>query len=399
MRIHRRLKIADSRWQTGRAGALVLALVALAAAEVPLPAYWGRPVPGSARDLAFGGLARLDAGPSSWLAAPAMLAFAARPAAEVTAGFNLAQEQRTRIVYDQFENAVGEVVVADNAHGSARFGPLAVAVPLAGRLGIAAGIAPVASWDYDYYKAYRDDFYAIIGEDIVRQSGTLYAAGLGVGVKAHPKLGIGATASYRFGARRLDITTIRQPDTTFELETGKPSGIGFGAGLAVEPVARLVINAGYSGGTKLAGWRQADEGHAAVDRAQPHAVKLGLAYQAPGALPSRVMAELGYELWHGADTTLSNTLVARAGVEHLMLNSVRLRYGFGVEPEPFDPTVQVVQAGAGVGFDAGIMKVDIGARFTRDVLGSSLFRTPLNPSDQTVHESGGELALTLSREF
>jgi len=128
-------------------------------------------------------------------------------------------------------------------------------------------------------------------------------------------------------------------------------------------------------------------------------VKLGVEYQAPGALPSRVMAELGYEMWNGVDTSLTNLLVVRAGVEHLMLNFVRIRYGFAVEPQPFDPTVQTAQVGAAVGFDTEFLKVDVGARFRRSVFGSSLFRTPLNPSDQTVYETGAELGLTLSREF
>jgi len=379
---------------------MVALAVTFVVADVPLAAYWGeRVAAGSARDLAFGGLARIEAVPSAWFSTPAMLGFMARPAVEASAGLALAQEQRTRIVYDQFENAVGEVVVADNAHSNLRLGPVSVGVPLFGVLGVAAGVRPAVSYDYDYYKEYRDDFYAIIGQDIVHQSGTLYAGGLGFGVRAHPKLGIGAGAAYLFGSRDLEITTIRMPDTTLEHESGTPAGIAYNAGLSVEPLSRLLLNAGFSGGTKLAGWRKADSAQTAIDRKQPNAVKLGLAYQAPGTLPSRVMAELGYEMWNGVDTSLTNLLVVRAGVEHLMLNFVRIRYGFAVEPQPFDPTVQTAQVGAGVGFDTELLKVDVGARFRRSVFGSGLFRTPLSPSDQTVYETGAELGLTLSREF
>ena len=402
MRTDTGYQIPDSRLRKNKeALAFVLALaVTVAVADVPLAAYWGeRVAAGSARDLAFGGLARIEAVPSAWFSTPAMLGFMARPAVEASAGLALAQEQRTRIIYDQFENAVGEVVVADNAHSNLRLGPVSVGVPLAGMLGVAAGVRPVVSYDYDYYKEYRDDFYAIIGQDIVHQAGTLYAAGLGLGVSAGRVFGMGASAAYLFGTRSLDITTIRLPDTTREYESGKPSGIGYNAGLSAEVWSRFRLNAGFSGGTKLRGWRSEDPAHDSLDRGQPNAVKLGVEYQAPGALPSRVMAELGYEMWNGVDTSLTNLLVVRAGVEHLMLNFVRIRYGFAVEPQPFDPTVQTAQVGAAVGFDTELLKVDVGARFRRSVFGSGLFRTPLSPSDQTVYETGAELGLTLSREF
>ena len=378
---------------------LVLGVGAALWGGMPMRTYWGRSIDWhNARDLAGGGTARFDGGPGAVFGRPARLGFATDPAIELSFGLRSANEQRTRTVYDRFENAIGEAVVADNMHLAELPGPLAVSWPLFGMGAVGVGFAPVLDFSYEYSKEFRDDFYNLIGEDRVEQTGMVYDAALGLGFRPLGWLSIGAGGAYRFGSRDLQGHTIRYPDTTRESESGNPAGFAWSGGLALRPLARLVLDVGYNGGTELAGWT-VDSLAGDVNRAQPWVALVGIAYAAPGALPSRVTGEVAYTAWSGVDTSWSNVITARAGVEHTMLNSIKLRYGFGVEPLAFDPTVQVAQVGVGLGFDPGLVLIDVGALFQRDVIGAGLFHGDLTPDDQHVYETWTTFAVTISRRF
>jgi opacity protein-like surface antigen len=373
---------------------------AAGAAVLPLRAYLGtRTDWQGARDLGFGGILRSEPGPGAVFGNPALLGLCDRPAVSLTYGLGWSSEQRTRVVYDEFENAIGETVVADNLAMNGIVGPVAGVVPLFGRLGIGAGVTTAYDYGYRYFKQLRDDFYNVIGEDRVEGSGAVYDAGLGVGGRVSDWLGVGVGGGYRFGSRTLETWTIRVPDTAMTTESGKPSGIRYSAGLAVRPLAPLWVDASYAGATDLAEWRSADSLVDAMAQVQPWEARLGLRYRAPGPLPSRVMAEVSYQGWSAVDTTWSDVFTFRAGVEHLMLNSVRVRYGLGIEPLAWDPTIQVVELGAGVGFDTRLAVIDCGVRFQRDVIGPAQFKGELLPSDLDVYETNAVLAVSLSREF
>lgn len=369
-------------------------------ATLPLRAYYGTPVDWQgARDLGFGGTLVSEPGPGAVFGNPALLGLCERPALSLTWGLGWSSEQRTRIVYDQFENAIGETVVADNLGMSGIPGPAAGVVPLFGRLGVGFGFSAARDFTYRYRVELRDDFYNIIGEDRVEATGAVYEGALGVGGRVFDWLGVGASGGYRFGTRELESWAVRLPDTNRTFETGKPSGIRFSAGLAVRPLAPLWLDASFQGGTGLSEFTSADSLGAELDLDEPARARLGLRYHAAGVLPSRVMAEASYETWSAVDTGYSDVFTFRVGVEHRMLNSVRLRYGLGIEPLAWDPTVQVIQLGGGVGLDTKLVTVDAGVRFERDVIGPAQFRGELVPSDLTVYETNAVLAVTLSREF
>jgi hypothetical protein len=375
---------------------LFVGMVLVAAAQVPLHDYLGDEVIWcNARMLASGGVYGLESGASAAFANPALLGFARRPAAELSYGLKVAAETRTRIVYDQFENSLGEIAVAENMHGSGIPGPLAAVYPLA-PIAVGAGIAPVRDFNYTYLKEYRDDFYVKTGEDRVEQSGVLYNGSLGVAYNPVDWLAVGARGGYQFGSRRYESWQIRGADTTYFVDTGKPAGIGFGAGLAVKPIRRLAIAADFSSGMQSDKWSEADSGYVGK---YPWSARLGLSYRVPGTLPSTVTAEARYKAWKSVDSTMSDLVVIRAGVEHTLLNFVSLRYGFGVEPQPYDPTIQRLNAGFGLGFDVGVAKIDVGALMTHDVIGPTDFSTPLSASDLKVYENRSHFAVTISRSF
>ena len=135
-----------------------------------------------------------------------------------------------------------------------------------------------------------------------------------------------------------------------------------------------------------------------MQQLQPLGGKLGSDKSDTRHRSSRTI-EAGYEPWPSVDSLMYDVLSVRAGVGHRLYGSVRLRYGFGLEPLPFDRSVQLVSVGAGIGFDAGPVIIDFGALFARGVLSPSSFSTPLSPSDLRVYQTGGVLAVTISREF
>lgn len=380
--------------------AVCLALAAGAVlAQLPVRDYWGEEVRfSSARTLAAVGTTLHESKPVALFGNPALLWTENRVAFELTYGLRVSAEQRTRIVYDNFENAVGEVAFADNYAASGLAGPMAVA----GRLGpvtVGAGAMPVRDFDYRYLKEYRDDFYVKIGEDRVSQTGNLYATGAGAAWRPVDWLGIGAAGSYAFGTRRLETWYIDGSDTLHSVEAGRPSGIAYSVGIVGRPIARLSLAADFRGPTELANWRSGDSVLAAESRTLPASGGLSLAYRAPGSLPSTVTAEGRYALWSASDSTYKNTLQLRAGVEHTLLNLVRLRYGFGVEPLAANPSVQAVDVGLGVGFDAGVAQIDVGLMHARSIIGPGDFTEPLTGDGVKVYENRTAMAVTFSRGF
>lgn len=369
-------------------------------ASVPLRDYWGAELTWhSARTLAGGGHAGLMAAPDALFGNPAALGFLRGPELEITYGLGVADEERTRIVYDSYEKAIGEVTVADNISAHALPGPAVGAFPF-GRFCGAAGVAPARSFGYSYLKEYRDEYYEKIGEDRVEQDGIVYAASAGLAVAPFSFLSAGGRAAYHFGSRRLRVRSVRGTDTVIVTESGRPAGMGFGLGLVARPKERLAFGLDFESGVSYARWTEPEsQPEASEARMYPWSARASVNWMIPGVLPANVSAEARYVRWHGADTSLSDLLVLRGGIEHLMLNLVRLRYGFGVEPTPSDPAVQAAQLSFGVGFDVGKAKVDLGAMFGRDVIGSELFAVPPAESDMKIYENRSLFAVSVSRAF
>jgi hypothetical protein len=376
---------------------------AVAVAQVPLRDWVGEEVFWhDARSLARGVVAGPDVGAAAVFSNPAGLAFLRGPVVQLGYGVRVAAEQRTRIVYDQFENALGELAYADNIRAGGIPGAFAAARTLGSAAG-AVGLTQVRSFQYRYVKEYRDDFYVKVGEDRVVQTGALYLVGAAASYRVLDRLGLGVRGGYLFGNRRLESWHASGADTTFLKDDGKPTGAAFGAGVAANLLDRLTVAADFQSAYRLSNWRETVWNliprPPSYEGRHPWVARLNLSYRVTGPLPGTASAEVGYHAWHGVDSALASVLAVRAGIEHRMLSLVRLRYGFGIEPRPEDPTIQVAGFGLGVGLDAGLFQVDLGARLVRDIIGPGQFWPELTESDARVYESRSYFAVTLWREF
>ncbi len=381
----------------------VLLLVAAAVGEIPVSDWRGEEVTWyDARALARCGAAGIDIGPAAVFSNPAGLAFLRRPVVQVSYGMRLAAEQRTRVVYDQFENSLGELAYADNVYSNGIPGPMAAAYPR-GIFSAGAALGAMRDFNYTYLRAYRDDFYVKVGEDRVSQTGMLYMVGLGAAVRPLDWLATGLRGAYMFGSRRLESWHAMGADTAYLADEGRPTGVLLGAGLVTNLLSRLLVGVDLQSGYRLKNWRDSAGTLTLVpsvcEGRYPWSARLGVSYRVAGPLPGTVSAEARYSTWHDLDSNLSNVLAARAGVEHRMLTKVRLRYGFGVEPMPDDPAIQVASFGLGTGIDAGQFRIDLGLRLSRRVFGPTGFWPELSETDVRVYESRNHFAFTLSREF
>ncbi len=319
----------------------------------------------------------LGARPAAVFTNPALLGLVSRPVLEGGFVLRFLSEQRARFVYDQFENTVGEAVIADNIHADWVAGPISVMYPF-GRFGAGAGVAPVADFNYTYEKEYRDEFYVKTGVDRVVQRGVLYSGNIGVAFKPLTFLRLGVGARYIFGDRDLKVWSIRIPDTVVWQRAERASGPGWYAGVVFVPVQRLNVGLGYQSAVR---WAVFDSGPSAR---YPMRAVLGVNYRAAGVLPAFFSAAAVWSGWAGVDSGLRNVLGVRAEITHLMLNFVRLHYGFGVEPLFSDPMVHRAEALFGVGFDVGRCRIDLNARVNREELTARHFALPVVPDDVQV---------------
>lgn len=381
----------------------ILMLVGMSAGlvvgQIPARDWWGEEVAFvSARSLAAGGVSLHESRPAALFVNPALISVERHFAVEATGILRLRIEQRTRVVYDNFENALGEAAFADNYGSNALAGPLAAA----GRLGpvvVAAGARPARDFSYDYLKEYRDDFYVKIGEERVHQLGSLYNVGVGAAARPVSWLGLGAAGGYCFGSRSFESVVIDGRDTATVAESGRPNGVTWHVGALLVPIRRLSIGADLRGGTKLSDWRKADSVVSAEARSYPASAGISASYRAAGDLPSTITLETRYQDWSGVDSGLSPVFSVRVGVEHLLPTMVALRYGFGVEPMAVNPSVHVANVGFGVGFDVGAMRIDLGLGHSRAVIGGNEFYHPLTEDGVKVYENRTTCAVTLSRGF
>jgi hypothetical protein len=384
----------------------ILALAALArTAELPSDWSYGQALEvADPRSVAMGGATSVIGSPFGFLANPALgvvgfdrVAGPAlpddklRPAVGLACRLGLVSEQRTRTVYDNFNNAVGELAIADNFNADALPGPIAVCLPgKVVQLGV--GLAPRYDYNYVFRQEFRDGFYQLTGRNDLQLSGQVMRTTVALAYDLFDVVGLGASMVYDFGERALRQRDSTTGDTWLTLASGRPSGLGWSAGLLLHPGRSFRMGVGFEPATRYTLWTGEESS------SDPLRVKLGAAYFAAGRIPAELAGQVSYVDWHGVDSTLLAVLSIRAGVEHRLLNNVALRYGFGLLPSPRDATVQSGLASVGLGFDTGFAHFDLGASLQRRVFGSA-FLSPTPEIDMRIYQTSGEVVLAISKAF
>lgn len=272
-------------------------------------------------------------------------------------------ERRTVQIYDQFDNTVGEVAIAENSFSRGNLGHFSLLIPFS-VINLGINFRPQYSYDYYFYREYRDEFYTKIGETQLKTTGQVYNASVLLGNQFREKFGVGAGINYYFGARNYFFhDSILNGNFTTAETISKPSGIGFTAGFAIKPLERLLVNFIYQSSVKLDNFIDT-----IVTIKYPDIYKLNVSYLAAGEIPTKLGMLVQYSDWQTINHRFHRTFEISFGVEHTMLNSVALRYGFRYEPSFVGPVVHLGAVSLGWGFGIGDVKVDVSGEISRRVL-------------------------------
>jgi hypothetical protein len=327
--------------------------------------------------------------------APQIDASRKRPEVGVSYRVGTVTEQRTRTVYDYYENAVGEQVVADNTLGTGLAGPIAVQYPVAG-LSFGVGVGPAFDYGYEFRQEVRDDFYGLLGVRELLQSGRLMQGRLCMAYDFMDLVGIGAGFTYFLGERRLETRDVG--DTAALVRSDRPQGMAPSLGLLIHPGTRLRLGLSFEPRAWNGLGLFVPKAESATRAPSPLQLRVGAGYFAPGPVPTAISGQVDYTDWHGVDTTWRAVIDLRAGVEHRLLDNLLLRYGFGLIPSARDASVQSGLVSLGTGLETSLGQIDVGAGLRRRVFGSDLLE-PLPGTAVNIYQTSWEVALSVSRAF
>ncbi len=323
---------------------------------------------------------------------PAFFARFSRPELYLGVGVRVFQEERTKLVFDQFENRVGEAVYADNTTIGTRLGSVAGGFSF-GKLGFGGMLIAERDLNYFYQKDYRDDFYVKVGEDRFHQQGLIYSGGFGVGFMPVSFFSLGIGGSYIFGTRSQEQVIIRIPDTSRFETSSRLRGIRWCAGAGVFPARRLQLGLSYQSGARL----NDQEGRKVI--ACPWVSELTARFLAPGPLPAEGQLVLGLSGWSGVDSGFKNVFFGEVVIGHLLLNLVQIDYGFRFEPLPVDPAVQPFTGLFGIGFDLNRYRVNFKIAVSRLELNSDPGAVPFSVEGDRVYQNSVDLGLVIKYQF
>ena len=300
--------------------------------------------------------------------------------------FGFLQERRTKQVYDQFDNSLGELSFAENLFTRGNIGNIDFLCPLK-FMNIGVNLRPQYIYDYYFYREYRDDFYAKVGEEELKVIGTTYSASVMLGKEFANMFGVGAGLNYYFGSRKFTYHDSILNSTPVDAETtGNPSGIGFTVGISAMPIDQLLIHFNYQSGMNLKNWQNS------ISKKYPANYNLSISYLAAGEIPTKLGLSTQYTDWKVLDSTFQKTIEMGLGIEHTLFNSVAFRYGFRFEPSFAPPSVHQGLVSIGWGFMIGDVQIDVGADVKRRVIGSANVWVS-NDNTLKIYQNTGEILI------
>lgn len=336
-------------------------LATICYASIPTDWYYGRIVShGDAKSVGLAGTELFE--PSVFFNNPLKKGLG-HPQLSLSYSLDFLLERRTVLAYDQFDNTVGEVAIAENMLNRGNIGNIKFLMPLE-FMNISAGLQPQYNYNYYFTQEFRDEFYSKIGETELKVIGTVYQASLMAGKEFAQKFGIGAGLNYYFGSRKFMYDSIFNGNHVTAETTGSPNGIGFSAGFSLLPLERVLVNITYQSAVTL------NKFTTHVAHKYPAIYNLGVSYLAAGEIPTKLGLSLQYLNWNTLQSDFAKTLEVGIGVEHTMFNTVELRYGFRFEPSFVLPTVHQGSVSFGWGFMVGNIKVDVGTDIKRRIINS-----------------------------
>lgn len=278
---------------------------------------------------------------------PASMAFFDQRTVRLSGQLTVQNEARGLRVYDSFGNNLGIATVANNTGTYLSPGACSFVFPLSiVRMGLE--YAPVWDYNYSYREEHRDDFYQIVRIDELQHRGYAHAIAPMVAVN-YSFVSVGIENAFLLGDRTVEATviipqvadTVSSEETTFD-------GSRIKLGLSVIPSMNFRFAYTYQHHYELTD----------IYYEYPEKHIIGIMYQPPGRIPTKLLAQVEAEMWEGIRD--NNIFIYKIGVEHMILRKYNLRYGFCVFPDYNQSVIWTTNLTLGFGFYAGAYSFDIG---------------------------------------
>jgi len=341
---------------------------------------------------------------------------------EFAAGMDFFVEKRTRLVYDQFENSIGESEYAFNR--GIGFFPGGVALAIRGSGGLPESLAFAGGWrvpssfGYSYDRTVRDEAYVITGNEKLDVTGMLNEFVLAVSFIPSDVFSFGLTGGYITGSRDVtwEVSYVDPSlDSTYSHRSESMNGIVTRGSILFSPDRRVSVSAALEYPMPLSispetdgdpvTWNVLSESDYDLD--MPMTLRLGSIYIPGNSLKSRFTGEFNWSSdgsleFEGENLGLKNSWGVNAGVENTLPGGPVARFGFGYRRSPIASALDRMSFTAGLGFYIGEWNLDLGASFSPDrwrqteITGLPSFV----PGDSlTVEETDTRVMFSISRVF
>lgn len=354
------------------------------------------------------GLAR---GGDPILTNPALLAESPQSIqAQITGSVGWLQEKRTREVFDSYDNSVGLNTDLLHSHYNYDLRSLSLGYvfkPGEMALGVGLGYCREYSFDYDYLLEKRDAFYYTTEIRTISGKGNISRLTGSVSLKPLSFISFGLGLSRLSGEPRV-TTEYSYTDPTQtnyrQAFSCQLEGNRLEAGVWGRIANRIRLGLSAHTKSKLTGTWHAELNGAISDTNRrityPAEYAFGLAYLPANEFPASVLIEYRYTPWQRLSDNLNPdhrlTAVNRysLGIEHLVANSLPLRFGISYANSYLNRGIGLAQASLGTTIPAGPVALGIGASFGRRSY--NLGQAYSTSDATTVTESLAEILLTVS---
>ncbi len=343
-----------------------------------------------ARSLAMGGVISVLDEPSSFSKNVAALGLISNVAISLSLRGLFYNERHSLRVYDEYNNNMGLATIFDNSVQDYVLNQAGLVLPWKN---VRLGLTYRPEWDFGYksYAEVRNEFYQLITTEQTISAGAInnFKQGLALSFSSL-KFGLGH--SYFFGKRdfhyeKYDYTTQHRETDNYQ---NKFNGGGFDFGTLFSYDIHLrsgfAISLPYS--IKF--------GNSQYD--YPAQCRLGLLYQPPLMIPSKIVCEIEIYAWNIVDSTLNNIYSLHFGFEHKAGKDYYLRYGFCLAPDYRNDEIYLTGLSFGLGWALEPIAIDFGYGFSRKNFLARDFNELnfLRPQNLHIEETTHTFLLTLS---
>lgn len=272
----------------------------------------------------------------------------------VGTGLSNVNEERSRWIFDTYNNTVGKSVIARNSYQD--FGYFGFILNFESdmfRFGFNS--LPLIRTNYRFYDVNMDEFYVITSEQEIKKDISIYGYTPNVGIRYNIFKG-GIAVSILNGNSNYYEKTITD---TNEIER-KYKGLTFGGGFNLNPEKFLEFGLYYNHDISV----KSDSDSIVY----PRKISCGIKYNPPNILPVTFLMQIDYEFWsktkiNGIEQDNYKDVIAfMAGVQHKLTSSLFARLGY-LYKSHYSQNVPIGIFTTGIGWEYDKTCIDLGIGF------------------------------------